>query len=1325
MINKLIATTLVVLTGTSVAWSQTTISAAQIQNRVRTVIINGQPVSQSYNVMLPSSSMSISQPTSATAMAAMAAAKLAAGKTDSKTPVDPEIAKEKAARKKLRDGKIKKFLVDRRPSTILKTWGTPPKPDKPKSDEPNPEPAAPAMPRKAKTEAEVKAAAKALRAKAQVKENAAIDKALTALNKNVTLGQWPEVKTFIASLKDDEPKALYSQMLTSLASGPPGSTQTYAEKNRFSIDDVIAIAQLAPVKLEATHVATLGRLLSSAVKSGSTIESYLEKTREIVKLDKPEPKKDKDAKDKKATDASKTDAKDAKDGEDKPVDLNPHRITKRVSAKMLFAAGHPIEAGEFLPGADDAVKDDDREALNLLSQHFMAQHNKDKKAEFLEKAWNATQAALAVGEVSEAAKQAALQRAVALAPRVKEEFGKAWMDESFTKRPERGKELLASIGASVSMGWQTHQRDKDFRAKTLELQKSAAEALIAASPERAGEWTKQLDMLAQNWLKEAEFSYANDQSTQRGPSMQRDFYGNYYYGNRGGSSSYNYSSSNRRPTPIETDSILKSGPSDNWLKHIDKPLQPKFAMIFPQLFLKVGEDDKAFPYIEQLAKTHKEKATELADEFLRVWTTNHDPNANRNRTNYYMFSYGFSNRASGIPLTRSKQERNLTELKEWMARLKAVPIDDVDEELVAKAFMNCHSAAEVYRLEQLENVFGSIDNIKPDTLSELMQQMRANLVSVWRDPALQKASGTNRKKKDIEVEVMEGYKVATAVVEKAITQHPDEWSLQLAKASIEHDQNNYMFDIERSAKFSERRQTAFDEFKKAAETYAAGVADLNEDEQSTKVYDTWFYASMGACDLNQLTAERQPDVRQAKLIREAIESLPGEAAEKHMGMFANALFTRLSGVKPEIKYNFLKNGFNIVGDHDRAEEARKVYDYYSDLVTEIKLETVVDGTDRVGHGEPFGVFVNILHTKEIERESGGFSKYLQNQNNMYYSYNYGRPNENYRDKFEEIATDALSENFELMSITFQADDVHSRATEEYGWRITPYAYILLKPRGPEIDKIPALRLDLDFMDTTGYAVLPVSSAPVPVDATDESGDVRPHSNLNITQTLDERQADDGKLVLEVKASAIGLVPALKDIVDFAPEGFEITENVDEGVSISQFDKENEEVAVISERSWTIGMKAIEDLAAPESFSFGTPKVETKETAYQRYVDADLAAVEPTISLEKQYVEKSNSWMYWVGGGLVGLIVLHFLFTMLFDEVKQEKRAGYELPDEVTPFTVIGLLKDIHRNNGLSPDRKQELDTSINRLEAHYFSDVKGEEPDLEQLANEWVNRSRK
>ncbi len=149
-------------------------------------------------------------------------------------------------------------------------------------------------------------------------------------------------------------------------------------------------------------------------------------------------------------------------------------------------------------------------------------------------------------------------------------------------------------------------------------------------------------------------------------------------------------------------------------------------------------------------------------------------------------------------------------------------------------------------------------------------------------------------------------------------------------------------------------------------------------------------------------------------------------------------------VKPAVKFRYLKAGFEIVGDHEQAAEAKKVFDYYKDLVSEIKLETVIDGSTVVGHTRPFGVFVFLRHTREIERESGGFGRYLQNQNstNTMFSYNYGRPTADYRDRFQSAATEALKEHFEVLSVTFETDKVHSRAAKEYGWRITPYAYLL-------------------------------------------------------------------------------------------------------------------------------------------------------------------------------------------------------------------------------------------------------------------------------------------
>ena len=200
-----------------------------------------------------------------------------------------------------------------------------------------------------------------------------------------------------------------------------------------------------------------------------------------------------------------------------------------------------------------------------------------------------------------------------------------------------------------------------------------------------------------------------------------------------------------------------------------------------------------------------------------------------------------------------------------------------------------------------------------------------------------------------------------------------------------------------------------------------------------------------------------------------------------MSQFANALFTRLN-VGQALGQGPLPEGR---ASRSSATIPRPTTPARSTTITRTwsprsSSRRVVDGSDVVGHEKPFGVFVNLRHTTEIERESGGFGRYLQNQNNSgYYYYNFGRPLENYRDKFQEIVKQALQEQFEVISVTFQDEKVNSRATSEYGWRVTPYAYLLLKARGPKVDKIAPLRLDLDFMDTSGYVILPVESPPIP------------------------------------------------------------------------------------------------------------------------------------------------------------------------------------------------------------------------------------------------------
>jgi hypothetical protein len=1216
-------------------------------------------------------------------------------------PDGPDGKKEKDPPTRLE--RLKSLEFDRRPSAVLRAWAPEKKDDK---HEPAKDP---------KVEA--------------------LDKELAALQKHVTLGEWAAVKGYLATLPDEEAAAAYKQVLQGVQRTPSGggrgrggpdmemmmmngpAGQQFAERNTVTVEDVLGIAAAvpsatnpthfppraaaagsfaalaqAPTGLTKEHLSALASLLRQAVAGGNLPEVVVARFK--AEAAKPTP-----------------------------------ALTRRQLGKLLVAGGLAAYAGDFLPTPEQAAKDSDLEGLNLLAQHFLALHERERKSGNLERAWAAVQAVLAFPGGPREQKEEGLLRAVELAPRVKEELGQGWLDESFTKAPERGMEILATVGTLVSQGLSTKPFGTDERLNALKLSKTAVEALLKAAPDRAKEWQPALTLLAAGWLKEAEFSHRFDTSS-GGPRLRRDMFGNIFFGDDDDDPRMRMmmmQGQRDMPRPVLIPDVLKAGPDEKWVAAVADSFRPKLADVKARLHLKMNEEDKAFPLIEALAVAQPDEAKELVKEFLRVWTNNHNPNENRNRNRYSWFFFAFEQRAESIPLTRSKQERNLHELADWIARMKKLPggAGDLDDEVVVKAFTACHSSAEVYRTEAIETVFGPLGGLKPKTLAALADQMRTNLAGIWKDPKEQQQKKTNRRKKDIEQEVLRGYAVAHGVVADGLKKFPDHWALLAAAAGLIHDEVNFKQELAKSADFSARRNQAFALYKKAAAEYAKGAASLPENEQTVSVYEQWFAAGLGAVDLGMISEDKQPDWRQPPQIRAAILALPGEVAEKHLGKFANNLFIKMSGAKPHVKFNYLRAGFEVVGDHKQAAEAKKVFDYYKDLVTEIKLEArldLPDGSSRPGHGRPFGVFVNLRHTRDIERESGGFGRYLQNQNSMQYAYNYGRPTADYRDRFETAARAALKEHFEVVSVTFQDEKVHSRAAAEFGWRYTPYAYVLLKPRGPQVDRVPSLRLDLDFLDTSGYVVMPVETPPLPIDCRDPSGDPRPVDKLAVTQTLDERQADKGVLLLEVKAVGVGLVPELDALCGAAPAGFEVTKTEDQGLGVKKFDEDADNNAVVSERTWLLTLMGRSDQKElPKTFRFPAVKVPAKEVVYQRYNDADMAAVGEEVSLERTYGKKNNLAL-WVGGGIAAGLLLVVAGVAVWLARRKPPAAADAGPAHLDGFVVAALLREVRDRRRLGPDERAALDRDLAAVETYYFAaDRNGDPPpDLPRMARQWA-----
>ena len=66
---------------------------------------------------------------------------------------------------------------------------------------------------------------------------------------------------------------------------------------------------------------------------------------------------------------------------------------------------------------------------------------------------------------------------------------------------------------------------------------------------------------------------------------------------------------------------------------------------------------------------------------------------------------------------------------------------------------------------------------------------------------------------------------------------------------------------------------------------------------------------------------------------------------------------------------------------------------------------------------------------------------------------------------------------------------------------------------------------------------------------------------------------------------------------------------------------------------------------------------------------------------------------------------------------------FSIPSEITPFSVLGLLRKIHKERKFANDIQSQLDESIASVEKVYFDKETQETLNLKDIAEEWVNRA--
>lgn len=1108
-----------------------------------------------------------------------------------------------------------------------------------------------------------------------------------AFARHVMRKDWAETGALLSRLPAEQAGPVYDHLLAQLQKPPPAPKQSgnssrgQPQSTALFPHDLLQLADIAPGDLTEQRLQALGQILKLTLTGGNADDALLRQLEQGTKR------------------------------------LGGADRTKRLlAAELLFAAGRSVEAGTFLPHFNDALARKQFRELELHARYLLAAAQKSDREEarkHRQRAWQTVTRIMTTKGVDDKARRKALETALNLLPQLDSTQGDGWLHAAFASDPELGLMIVASVAKRLAAAYKsksTHQR-----VSAVKLLSRTVEQLLRTQPFDAASWRGPLDLLTLSWLREAEHTARNRRQQQ--PQAQPYYPGHPYYSSRPPSRS-----SSQFPV-VSAELLLETRPAAAWLALLNESLQPRARQAICQLHLQAGNENAAAALIDQFLATRPDTARSLIHQFLHAWSTSHNPNAQSRQSRYYN-PYYRQRYQPGIPLARSRQVQNVEQLAGWIKRWERLGFEEDDWERVNSAFAAAHSTAEVYREEDICRVFGPIERIQPETLATLVYRMRDRLTRVWPSPDVQQKSKTKRKDKDILAEINRGYELALSLLERGLEREPDHTGMLTARGSLLFNWAEFLYGKhEDLTDYTAKREQAFAAYEAAAAAYAAQLPEKEESDYSTAVYDEWFNCVIGASQLADVARQQEPEPERIEAIRQALLAMPPQASDRHLKLFGEGLVSRAQRVPEHMKVGFLRWALRVVGDHEGADDARKLVANYDALVNEILLDVHLDGAPQVGNGQPFGVFVAIHHTTAVDRESGGFRKYLRNlkQQSSYYSGG-GKPID-HRDKLEKNIRAAFADGFQIKSITFHKDSVEPRGIGRPGWRELPLAYVVLEAEDASRDRLPPVKMDLVFADKTGTVVLPIASTVQLIDAHDANAVPRATRDVTVTQILDDRDQAEGTLALEIKAAGKGLMPPLTDVLDTHLPPFTVKQTTDHGLVVSGFDLEGEQLAPLTERNWVVELEAAPAADAPRSFRF--PRVKLlglTQALYQRYADADIEDVPEEVALAGLALQPTR-WGWW-SAGIVALTLCAALAWALLRGRQTETGAEtveLALPEHIDAFNALVLLRNLLKTgeDRLTATTRDALQADIRLIEAAGFGP--GNSP--EQLNEEQLRKT--
>lgn len=1096
-------------------------------------------------------------------------------------------------------------------------------------------------------------------------------------------GDWARLGEELKQMPSDFAVKIYNKMLADLAEN---------RKPAMRLDDIVGLSEAAPADLTNEHVRRIGQLLSIVVPANESFwlaDRFQKGTRQFG-----------------GSDPAK----------------------RLLAARVLIAGNFRDLAREFLPASEEIARIADEGVRNELTAFVATQEERENQQRGeAQRLWDENIRELMLvqeGRSRESEKQRAISNITRIIAQVQPGTLGADFKQLIKDHPETAMKLLTAVTRKMQ-----YERSSDLPTRTSNLIVQANLAGLLSEQVNAGEqpWAQLLEMMADVWAGEAENTFTQKNAT----SNQQRF--------------------------VLPEDLMPQAPTGKWLAALSASSRDRMDVALSRLILTGANFDQAAERIVEISRRSARAGAALAEDFLVAWAKSHNPQIPEALRRKYSLPED-----ARIPVTPIMMEKNVESLARMMALFRQAGIAPADYSKVVEAFDLAYSSAETYRTSHIEKVFGPMNQMEEPLFFLILSRMSKNLGERWRKMDVQAAGMTQRDEQQTLDLVRDGYATALKLIEDWIAGHGDSHraltlagTLLVEWGDFEYFQELVASDNQvRLAAYKEKNLQAQDYFNRGAAAYGRQVAKLSPDDYTVDAYLGWFHGLLGISSNGQINLSKAMNAAALNRIREHLLALPEKAAKAHISKFAKIVNDRLANeqdpLHEDLKYRYLASSLIITKDDPFTLGAQKQAAYLDELLSEVRLQTRVDGPSTVGRDQDFGILVSIVHTEAMGR-AARFGQYLTNDPNAgLVKPQQRRPSplvkkmrsaQGPRDELELNLTEALSPFFDIKSITFATPEVKPRPTAQAGWDETILAYLHVRAKDASVDKIPPVRLDLKFVDLSGPVTIPAESAETLIKVATEKAEPRPASNIEITQTLDNRQLNiNGALTLEVKATASGLVPELEDLLDLKSASSVAIKHIQahEGLQITELNTWADEVAPRSERVWTISLDGDQVRASetPVTFQFPRPKVKDASVSYSSYNDMNLTPLsEPAVqvgramTIEEAAVVVSQSsylWPSFIGGTVLLLAVI--LGLLLRGKGKTERplraRDVFTMPKEVDGFAVAALLRRLRSSPlvKLKDSQQSDLLADLKRIEAACFGAKEGamSESDLRAVASKWL-----